>query len=119
MPRWLFHPIIIIFVSIVATWSYISLIKTEQGMRRSTESVATLDQEVSKIAREVQNLEAEVENATSSATQETIIRDELLMKKPGEYVIQLPIIETNEQPNQDSSETYPWQEWQNLLLQSD
>jgi cell division protein FtsB len=118
MQKWYSHPITLLLVAVFAIGLYTSLVKTERKIRTSTESVAILDQEVSKIASEVSDLEAEVKTATSAAAQEVIIRDELLLKKPGEYVIQLPSPADNKEPNQDSSKTQPWAQWKKLLMGS-
>jgi cell division protein FtsB len=115
MSKWLYHPLAVIVFTIVITWLYASLLRTENQMRISTESVTVLDQEVNKIASEVSNLENTLLYAKSDSAQEQKIRDELLMKKPGEYVIQLPITTKTEQPTINSSKPSAWQEWQKLL----
>lgn len=115
MLRWFTHPFTMIVFTIVVTWLYASLLRTEGAMRTSTESVAVLDQEVAQIASEVSALDSELALAKSSDAQEQRIRDELLLKKPGEYVIQLPAIE--QQTTQVSKKTplTPWQKWQKVL----
>lgn len=115
MFRWFSHPLALIVVTVLSLWVYVSLSRTEQKMRRSTESVAVLDQEVKEIASEVSEFELFVQQATAPAAQETIIRNELLMKKPGEYVVQLPEIEKQANPEENYSETSPWQNWRSLL----
>lgn len=115
MPKWLFHPITVLVATLLAIWLYLSLLRTEQKMELSSESVAVLDQEVQQIANEVSQLNQRLDRASSEQSQEQKIRDELLMKKPGEYVIQLPQNEVIEKPSEKNSKTSPLQEWLVLL----
>lgn len=116
MPRWFFHPLTVIICTIVITWLYGSLLRTEQNMRTSSETVGVLDQEVSQIASEVSELESRLATAQSPAAQEERIRNELLLKKPGEYVIQLPPASMNSTIETQKRSLSPWEQWQALLL---
>lgn len=115
MSRWFYHPFTVIIFTIVVTWLYASLLRTEGKMRTSTESVGVLDQEVRQIASEVSDLELQLSHAKSEAAQEQRIRDELLLQKPGEYVIQLPNMEQQKPTRPPKQALSAWQEWQEVL----
>lgn len=115
MSRWFYHPFTVITFTIVVTWLYASLLRTEGKMRMSTESVTVLDQEVTQIASEVSALELQLNQAKSAAAQEQRIRDELLLQKPGEYVIQLPLLQEQQPAPASTRKASAWEEWQQLL----
>ena len=114
MQKWLFHPLTIIACTIFALFFYWSLTRTDQNIRISTETLHVLDQEVKQMASEVSQTEKQLQVATSAATQEKIIRDELLMQKPGEYVVQLPPSEKEQRPREKIIKT-PWEGWRAVL----
>ncbi len=115
MLRILLHPISLFLLTVAAGAFYLSLVRTNQNLRTSTEALSVLDQEVAQIASEVEKLESQVAEATSAATKERILRDELLMQKPGEYVLKLPAIETSKQDEEAVANQTPWQQWKEIL----
>jgi len=115
MTKWLFHPLILFALTVLAVWLYISLLQTEEKMRLSAESVTVLDQEVEHIANQVSDLEKQLSEANSPESQEQRIRDELLLKKPGEYVVQLPTEQPTPQSIEKHSKKTPLQTWLMLL----
>lgn len=115
MKKITYHPLTIIIVTIVVSWLYASLLRTEEKMHQSTESVAVLDQEVEEIASQVSFLEKQLEIAQSDQAKEQRIRDELLLKKPGEYVVQLPAITASSEKLEEEDNISPWQSWKQLL----
>lgn len=118
MPRWFFHPLTAFLVTLVALVAVISLQRTVQKTRLSSENTRVLEQEVAKIASEISSLEKQALQAEHSITQEKIIRDELLLQKPGETIVQLPAVSPRPLPSPSLIPTLtPWQEWQLKLLQ--
>ncbi len=117
MRNLLFHPITVIVITIASMLYFFSLRSTTQKAQRPNETVNELKQEVSNLASEVSELEARVAASQTEFAREKIIRDELLMQKPGEYVIQL-----GEQGAQPAATTAPpptptpWEEWKKLLF---
>lgn len=69
------------------------------------------------MASDVSDLERQAQEATSSLAQERIIRNELLMQKPDEIIVQLPAVEEIRLSNTEPSPTpTPWQAWRELLF---
>lgn len=112
----LYHPLVILIVSGVSLLFYFSLIKSDQKLIKTKETVATLNQEVTQLENQAKELQEKVEYASSSAAREKILRDELLMQKPGEYILQLPP-QAHQQPEMTPSPSpTAWEEWRMLLL---
>lgn len=115
--RLLYHPLTILAVTLLAVIFALSLHTSRQKMRTSTEQISVLEQEVDQMANEVYQLNYQVQTATSSAAQEKIIRDELLMQKPDEIIVQLPPIDEVKMPLPSPSPSPdPWQEWWALIF---
>ena len=115
--RYLGHPIVILIFILLSAIFSISLYSGLERTRTSTEQVGVLEQELSQIASDVSLLEKQVQMASSSAAQEKIIRDELLMQLPGEVVVQMPDVDTSPTPRPSPSPTPSnWQQWRQKLL---
>jgi len=114
--RYLNHPLaIIIFTLLSAIFSF-SLYSGMRITTNSAEQVAVLEQEIAQSTSEVLVLQEEEKRASSSATQERIIRDELLMLKAGDRVIQMPVVATSPLPIPSHSPSPTnWQHWRLLL----
>ena len=82
----------------------------------SADPAGVLDQEIAEITRDVFELQKAVTVASSSAAQEVILRNELLLAKEGEIVVQLPPLSS---PLPSPTPTAPhqsiWKEWLNVL----
>lgn len=117
MWKLLLHPVSALIITMVAVLFSLSLYKSTQDIRSSQAGLDQLEGEIAQLGSEVQSVQAEMQQADSPLVKEKIIRNELLMQKPGEYVIQIP--EVIEEPGAvlpESSDTQPWQEWQQLLF---
>jgi cell division protein FtsB len=117
MSKLIFNPVAFLGITIISVIFSISLYKSAQRTIYSTENLKSLEEEVVNTEREVLALETAIKDSQQPFAQEQIIRNELLMKKPGEYVIQIP--DELVKKTQDVTETEtlsPWEEWQFLLL---
>lgn len=114
--QWLRHPIAILAFTLFSGLFSLSLYSSWRQNQASGGQVHQLEQQVAQMTQEVASLETEVATASNSATQEKIIRDQLLMQKAGEQVMQIPEI-TNEAQNYSlvSPSPKPWDEWQEVL----
>src|SRR5688500_128724 len=104
------HPFILVIITVVALFYYLSLDKSAQKAEISSQTVLDLEQEIGQISGEVAILEKQLESANHPISQEKIIRNELLMQKPGEYVLQLPSIEVIEKTPPQAETKTPWEE---------
>ncbi len=91
MGKVLQHPITIILFTLLCGVLVISLRKSSQKKSLSSQEISTLEEKAYALSQEVQGLQEEVERSKSLEYKEKIIRNELLMQKEGEYVVQLAL----------------------------
>jgi cell division protein FtsB len=94
MPSWMLSPIFAVFVTVISIFLLLSLLRTDVKLEETARIRDNLRASVAVLRDEVAHIEAETQIATATATQEKIIRNELLMQKPGEYIVQLPSMES-------------------------
>ncbi len=117
MLRWFYHPIALILLTLIGVLFSASLFSSLKKTRTSTEQVAVLEQEIEQMTSNVSDLEEQVAQAQTPEAQEKIIRDELLMQKEGEILVQLPEISENKYKRLEVKPSpKPWDEWKELLL---
>lgn len=116
MQKLIFNPITFLGITILSVVFSISLYQSAQRTKLSTENLEYLEEEVSQMQAEVLSLETAIDQSQQPFAKEKIIRDELLMKKPNEYVIQIPdeLVESIT-PIESKSIEKPLEEWQDLL----
>lgn len=125
MQKWLFSPLVAVVVGVVGIGIFLSLLNTDTELEKSAALVGQMRDEVAHLEQKVAQSTQNVIEATASGTKERIIRDELLLKKPGEYVVQLPNLEEQFGLNQTEQELAansastqnrkPIQEWKQLF----
>jgi len=115
--RWLYHPVVVLLLTLAGVVFSYSLYSNIAKTRSSTEHVSVLEQETYQIASDVSSLAEKLETAQTPENQEKIIRDQLLMQKTGETVVQLaPITASNSSTVAPKPSPQPAQEWKNLLF---
>ena len=91
-------------------------------MESSSNNIRILEHEISQISNEVIELEEKINKTTSLQFKEKVVRNELLLQKDGEYVLQIPT--SSEENNKDECENNclnntinsPILAWRELLL---
>ncbi len=122
----LYHPIIILVLTIGAIMFFFSLDKSGKKTQNSSENIRVLEYEVGQISKEVIELEEKIEVVESGQFKEKVVRNELLLQKPGEYVLQIAETESssldsncinNECENRnEKKDKSPFLAWKELLL---
>jgi hypothetical protein len=115
MLSWLKHQVLIggLIIAILGlSWS---LWQGWQRRRSSERSLDQLNQEVVSLRLEVDQLTTQTTSSTLSFEQEKVMRDELLLQRPGEIVLQLPHITQSDVVNEPIATPTPWQKWRQLL----
>lgn len=110
------HPVTVILITIIALFYYLSLDKSARKAETSSEAVSQLEGEVSLVEGEVLALKQQLESVNQPISQEKAVRNELLLQKPGEYVLQVPTIEVSEVTHSQEVPPTPWEEWQQVLF---
>lgn len=91
------HPITIVIFTLLCAALVISLRQGENKIERSTEEISSLEEQAYSLSLEVQDLQEELEYSKSPEYKEKIIRNELLMQKENEYIVQLSLPETSKE----------------------
>lgn len=117
MQKLLQHPVVITILTVLAIIFYFSLEKSTHTAESSVATLKTLHQQTEKLNEEVVVLEKQLLDAESSMAQEKVIRNELLLQKPGEYIVQLgQFKETKSQAAHKEETATPWEKWKKVLL---
>ncbi len=117
MRKILYHPLVIAIITLLTGILCFSLYINSFQLKESSTKVSLLQADVEKHQKEANTLQQKLENAKSSTAKEGIIRDQLLMQKPGEFVVQLPDLPVSSpKHSSDAQSLSPWQEWQRLLF---
>ncbi|MBU0974743.1 septum formation initiator family protein [Patescibacteria group bacterium] len=117
MTKIIYHPFIIIIFTITSIVFFLSLNKSSQKTDISSKNIEILEQELNKMSIETSQLEEKIIDADSEVYKEKVIRNELLLQKPGEKIIQLLYIENQENPEIDPVETdKPFDMWLDLIF---
>jgi cell division protein FtsB len=117
MLKLLRHPLFLLVFTLASALFSFSLYRTVQKSSVSRQHVTQQEQELAQIAEENNRISQQLEYAQTPFAQEKIVRDELLMQKPGEQVIQ--IVEQKEYvppPVQTVEVLTPWEEWREVLF---
>lgn len=109
------HPITIVLFSLIFVLFFISLRKNATKTKISTQNISTLENEIQSLEKKIDESQKELEIAQSPLSQEKIIRNELLMQKEGEYIVQLPELKKKEVKN-EKGKTSPWEAWRELMF---
>lgn len=111
------HPLTIIVLSVIALSSVISFFVSARSSRTGTETLDALDMSLARQQERVEALELQAELSNDPFIQEKIQRDERLLQRPGEVVLQLPVVTSLPVIPEPTPAPIPvWQEWKNLLL---
>lgn len=87
-----------------------------QEMQKAQQRTVELRGTVADLTDNVQELEDKIEAAEDPAVLEEKARNELLMQKEGEYIIEIPNLATESGQSETPEVRSPQQEWQTLLF---
>ncbi|MFH1967552.1 MAG: septum formation initiator family protein [Patescibacteria group bacterium] len=114
------HPLTALVLTVLGIVFMMSLYKTGQRNKQVTTTAQVIESKVEKLRQEATQAQQELDASQSEDDfkKEQIIRDELLMQKEGEVVIQLPLIDPVEIEAEEpaTANQSSWQEWQTLLF---
>ena len=114
------HPLTALVLTVLGIIFIMSLYKTGQRNKQVTSTAKVIESKVEILKQQVAKAQQELDASQSKDDfkKEQIIRDELLMQKEGEVVIQLPPINQVESKTLETTSVNqsPWQEWQKLLF---
>ncbi len=116
MNKLFYNPIsLIVFILVVFTIS-LSLRETANRASLAKKEVNSLDQEVQDLRTETLETQQLVESRQGEFVREEIARNELLLQKPGEIIVQLPPITPKPMPTQVVQQLTPLEEWRAAIF---
>lgn len=118
MIKIIYHPFIIIIFTVISIVFFLSLEKSSQKTEISSKNIEVLEQEIYEMSTQASELDEKIINADSEIFKEKVIRNELLLQKPGEKVIQISSFEGQKSGNESEViETQkPLDAWLDLLF---
>ena len=110
------HPVEVFLLSLLVKVLIFSLFRSREKAEVSEHSLASFENQTQKLTDEVTESRQELEFAQSDLSKEKVRRNELLQKKDGEIVVQIP--EVNDLPIEEvaTHSASPLEEWQELLF---
>ncbi len=115
MKRLLYHPLTAILVTALVIYFVISLRSNLKKLEISRQNLSNIQQDVSQLSKEVETQKQTLNEAQQPLTKEKLARDELLLKKSGEYVIDLPDIVLTDVELESSPSPRPIEKWIELI----
>jgi len=113
----IFHPLTAVVLTIV---SIFILMQNHQKLKRldiARKNIQQAKQEVKAVEEELLQVEAALEAAQEPLTQETLLRDSLLMQREGELVIKLPEINiVEEESEREQIDEDNWRAWMEVVF---
>ena len=112
------HPLTIAVFTALCFLAIISLRESSKSASVSKASLKQLEEKVELAKKEVEQAQKILEQGQDPLALEKIQRNELLQKKEGEIVLQIPELEklSNQENQPKLKENGPLEEWQKLLF---
>lgn len=111
----IFHPLMAVLFTVLTILALLSLRTTSKRSQMTAQNVTELSRHLDETNRDINKLEQQLATTDQPERQDQLIRDLLLMQKPGEYVVQVAPTSLSLQASPTPSPLSPWQSWQHLL----
>lgn len=111
------HPLLIGVFTCLCLLAIFSLRESSKKAIISKESIEKLEKNIESLEKEVAKEDEKLKISQEPIALEKIMRNELLLKKEGEIVLQIPDEEQNEEEEKDleNDKNGPWEEWKKLF----
>lgn len=111
-----FNPITALILTVVSLLVVLSLRQNLRRLDYSRENLRQSKDQVEQLEETVSEKRFALDKAKQPLSKEKILRDELLLKRPGEFVVQLPEIVIENEGEVDALNQPPWEEWKQVLF---
>lgn len=111
------HPLLIGVFTCLCLLAIFSLRESSKKAIISKESIEKLEKNIESLEKEVAKEDDKLKISQEPIALEKIMRNELLLKKEGEIVLQIPDEEQDKEASKDlkNEQSGPWQEWKKLF----
>lgn len=116
MGKYLQHPFTIILATFITIAFFLSSQNSIKNYQKTSTNINYIENENKDLSTTIQNLEAKKQFTESDFAKEKIIRDELLLQKPGEIILQLPSNLPPEPSPSPSPSPKPVEEWKKVFF---
>jgi cell division protein FtsB len=120
MNRVLYNPLTALILTVVVIIFILSLHKTGQKNEQVAKTAQVINLQVETLKQQVSQAEQRLSPSQDKEDllKEQVFRDELLMQKEGEVVIQLPPLSASPLDEAPSLSSYQsvWEEWREILF---
>lgn len=118
MRKMLFHPLGVVIVTLCALVLFHWTVQTRKPI--NSQAVELLEAEIQRETEAVAALESKTAASDPEFEKEKTIRNELLMQKDGEIILELPpdLSSTTTEDVVHSEQQQPWDQWKALLFDS-
>jgi hypothetical protein len=94
----------------------VSLFMNSREIQSSADLLTHLRSQVAQKQQEYNKTKEQASQSQTPLNQESIIRNELLLQKPGEYIVQMPDLpEPITSQSVIQKQLSPWEEWRQVL----
>jgi cell division protein FtsB len=111
-----YHPLSILVFSLICLYFILSLRRNLKRLNVSYNNLKQVETQVKKLETGLEEKQQQLEQAQLPLAQEKIARNELLLKKPGEYVVQLPKLASEQDQFTPSPSPQPLEQWRQVLF---
>ncbi len=115
MKQLLEKPFTILIATIITLLFIISLRKTASKSLISQHNIELLEQKLQAVNQQIITEQKDLETTSSEFAKEKVMRDELLLQKPGEYILQIPLEYQNSSSELQLPPSTPVEAWKKLF----
>jgi 16S rRNA U516 pseudouridylate synthase RsuA-like enzyme len=108
-------PLMILIATIITLLFLLSLRKTASKSLISQKNVELLEEKIRDVNQQITKEKKELEYTSSEFAKEKIMRNELLLQKPGEYVLQIPLKNQEDTQEIELNQQRPIEAWKQLF----
>ncbi len=117
MKKVLSNQVVLLGFALFIIFTVVSMKQNGNKIINQDQNLQQIDQKNQEIRQEILDLETKITTATSDFSKEKRLRDELLLQKPGEYIV---LLDENESEAEvvaadQVGEKSPWEKWQAVL----
>jgi hypothetical protein len=116
MAKLLNHPLAIMLLSLLALLFILSLRKTALKGQTAAQNVALVESQIDQLSGQIEAERQAIEYASSNLAKEKILRNELLLQKPGERALQIPDDGALVTETEAAEQKTAWDEWREVLF---
>lgn len=116
MKKLFLHPLAVVLITLICFLIFFSLKKTSQKATISNKNIQVLEQEIEQLEQFIISNQNKLYQSEQKFAKEKILRDQLLMQKDGEIIIQLPIEDLEVEKKDKKLAVSPLEEWQKLWM---